>query len=391
MARVRDQGPWRAVLALFQNRGVPATRVLSLDGLDALIGALAAGGRQVVGPSRRGDVVDLDEVQSVTDLPAGLADEQSPGRYRIQATDEPLLFAHTVTATSPRRWLHPPHETLVRIRRVDGSFAVDPRPADDPPLALVGIRPCDVHGIDVADRVARAGGDQRAVARRAATIVVAANCTRADETCFCDSTGTGPEATTGHDLALTEIHDDDGHRFLVDIGTDRGAQLLEGLPSRPATDHDRQAAADGIEQARRQQQRALETEGLHDALLGVLEHPRWDDVADRCLSCGNCTLVCPTCFCTTVEDRTDLLGEWTERSRRWESCFSLDHSHLGEGSVRDTVHHRYRQWLTHKLATWEDQFGESGCVGCGRCITWCPVGIDLTEEVAALRLVPVDR
>lgn len=375
---------------LTQNRGVPGTQVLSLDGLDALIAALAADGRQVVGPSRRGDVIDLDEVQSVTDLPTGIADEQAPGRYRLQATDEPLVFSHTVTATSPRRWLHPPHEALVRIRRVDGSFVVDPPPTDDAPLALVGIRPCDVHGIDVADRVARAGGDHRAVARRAATFVVAANCTRAGETCFCVSTGTGPEATTGHDLALTEIHDADGHRFLVDSATDRGAELLARVPSTPATDQDSQAAAAGIEHARIQQ-RALETEGLHDALLGVLEHPRWDDVADRCLSCGNCTLVCPTCFCTTVEDRTDLLGEWTERSRRWESCFSLDHSHLGEGSVRDTVHHRYRQWLTHKLATWEDQFGESGCVGCGRCITWCPVGIDLTEEVSALRLTPVDQ
>lgn len=375
---------------LTQNRGVPGTQVLSLDGLDALIAALAADGRQVVGPSRRGDVIDLDEVRSVTDLPTGIADEQAPGRYRLPATDEPLVFSHTVTATSPRRWLHPPHEALVRIRRVDGSFVVDPPPTDDAPLALVGIRPCDVHGIDVADRVARAGDDHRAVARRAATFVVAANCTRAGETCFCVSTGTGPEATTGHDLALTEIHDADGHRFLVDIATDRGAELLARVPSTPATDQDSQAAAAGIEHARIQQ-RALETEGLHDALLGVLEHPRWDDVADRCLSCGNCTLVCPTCFCTTVEDRTDLLGEWTERSRRWESCFSLDHSHLGEGSVRDTVHHRYRQWLTHKLATWEDQFGESGCVGCGRCITWCPVGIDLTEEVSALRLTPVDQ
>ncbi len=368
---------------------MPDAHVLSLDGLDALIAALVADGRQVIGPSRRGDVVDLDEVSSVADLPAGLQDEQSPGRYRLRVTDEPLVFGHTVTATSPRRWLHPPHEALVRIRRVNGSLAIDPPRPEEPPLALFGIRPCDVHGVDVADRVARAGNDHPAVARREATTIVAANCTRAGETCFCVSTGTGPEATEGHDLALTEIRDDHGHRFLVEIATERGADLLADVPSTPATRADHDAAAAGIAHAR-EQQRQLETEGLHDALLGVLEHPRWDDVADRCLSCGNCTLVCPTCFCTTVEDRTDLLGEWTERSRRWESCFNLDHSHLGEGSVRDTVHHRYRQWLTHKLATWEDQFGESGCVGCGRCITWCPVGIDLTEEVAALRHTPAD-
>ena len=358
-------------------------------GLDALIKALAADGRRVIGPVRAESVVDLGEIQGFDDLPAGEIDEQGPGRYGLRTTDERRVFGHTTTASSPRRHLHPPRETLVRIRRADDGFEVEVPGADEPPLALVGIRPCDVHGIDVADRVSRAGGDEPAVRRREATIVVAANCTRAGETCFCVSTGTGPEARTGHDLALTELDDEAGHRFLVEVGTERGAALLDRIPSTPATDADRTAAAEGVDRAR-VQTRTLPTEGLHDALLGALESPRWDDVAQRCLSCGNCTLVCPTCFCTTVEDRTDLDGEQSERNRRWESCFTLDHSHLGEGSVRDTVHHRYRQWLTHKLATWVDQFGELGCVGCGRCVTWCPVGIDLTEEALAFNPLPVD-
>ena len=131
--------------------------------------------------------------------------------------------------------------------------------------------------------------------------------------------------------------------------------------------------------------RHVQTDGIRDLLAANLEHPRWDDVAARCLSCTNCTLVCPTCFCSTVEDVTDLTGQSAERWRRWDSCFTLDHSYLHGGSVRPTTRDRYRQWLTHKLGTWIDQFGHSGCVGCGRCITWCPVGIDLTAEVAALR------
>jgi ferredoxin len=131
--------------------------------------------------------------------------------------------------------------------------------------------------------------------------------------------------------------------------------------------------------------RALDTSDLKGLLYGNLEHPRWDEVSQRCLTCGNCTLVCPTCFCSTVEDVTDLSGTETERTRRWDSCFSLDHSYIHGGSVRDSGRARYRQWMTHKLATWFDQFGSSGCVGCGRCITWCPVGIDITEEVRAIR------
>ena len=131
--------------------------------------------------------------------------------------------------------------------------------------------------------------------------------------------------------------------------------------------------------------RTLDTDGIKELLYGSYEHRRWDDVAARCLACANCTLVCPTCFCATVEDVTDLTGDHAERWRRWDSCFTLEHSYLHGGSVRTSTRARYRQWLTHKLATWIDQFGTSGCVGCGRCITWCPVAIDITAEVAAIR------
>ena len=131
--------------------------------------------------------------------------------------------------------------------------------------------------------------------------------------------------------------------------------------------------------------RSLDPTDLRGLLARNLEHPRWDDVATRCLSCTNCTLVCPTCFCSSVEDVTDLAGEGAERNRVWDSCFSVDHSYIHGGSIRPSGRSRYRQWLTHKFGTWHDQFGTSGCVGCGRCITWCPVAIDVTEELAAIR------
>ena len=131
--------------------------------------------------------------------------------------------------------------------------------------------------------------------------------------------------------------------------------------------------------------RELDTDGIKELLYRNYEHPRWDEVAERCLTCGNCTMVCPTCFCTTVEDVTDLAGEHVERHQRWDSCFTVDYSYIHGGAVRASTRSRYRQWMTHKLATWFDQFGSSGCVGCGRCITWCPVGIDITEEARAIR------
>jgi ferredoxin len=192
---------------------------------------------------------------------------------------------------------------------------------------------------------------------------------------------TGPHVTRGFDLAMTELP----AGFVIMAGTDRGQSLLDRLPTQPADAAQLRMAEQVIDQAAQQVTKTLDTHGIHDLLLSNLEHPRWDDVAQRCLSCTNCTMVCPTCFCNSVRDVSDLAGEHIERQRQWDSCFNLDFSYMNGGVVRSQIRHRYRQWLTHKLATWIDQYGTSGCVGCGRCITWCPVGIDLTEEVGAIR------
>ena len=267
-----------------------------------------------------------------------------------------------------------------------GDLQVAEEPDDAGPRAFIGVRACDLHAIAIQDRVFLAGPytDPVYKARREGVFIVAVNCGKAGGICFCVSMGTGPKATVGFDLALTEIIDGD-HRFLVEVGTPRGAEILQQVPQRPAGDADREAGDRIVADAAAQMGRSLDTRDIKDLLYRNLEHPRWQEVAARCLTCGNCTMVCPTCFCTTVEDATDLAGDHAERWRRWGSCFSLEFSYVHGGSIRASAASRYRQWLTHKLATWIDQFGTSGCVGCGRCITWCPVGIDITEEVRAIR------
>ena len=221
--------------------------------------------------------------------------------------------------------------------------------------------------------------------RRENALIIAVNCGQAGGTCFCESMQTGPQVTSGFDLALTEILDDGQHRFLVEVGSTKGGDLLDEIDSIGATDADYSAAAAAIANAKGQMGRTMDISDVKELLQGNQEHPRWDEVASRCLTCGNCTMVCPTCFCTTVEDVTGLDGDHAERWTRWDSCFTLDFSYIHGGIVRGSSKSRYRQWMTHKLAHWIDQFGTSGCVGCGRCITWCPVGIDITEEVAAIR------
>ena len=364
-----------------------ATRVLSIDGLASLLRALRDEGYQLVGPIVRDGAIVHAEIRGIEDLPAGWTETQEAGTYRLKRRRDGALFGYALGPQSWKQQFFVPRLRLFQARRKDGSFIVDAATPTPPRIALIGARSCDLHAIEVQDKTFLAGPvvDPDYAARRQAVFVVAVHCGQAGGTCFCVSMNTGPRVTKGFDLALTELLDDEGHRFVVEVGTERGAQVLAKVGSRAAGAGDIRKADAIVEQTATSMGRKLETEGIKELFYRNLEHPRWDEVAARCLSCANCTLACPTCFCATVEDVTDLAGDTAERWRRWDSCFTLDHSYVHGGSVRVATRSRYRQWLVHKLASWIDQFGTSGCVGCGRCITWCPVGIDLTEEAAAIR------
>ena len=361
------------------------TLVLDRAGIGQLIENLRAGGARTMGPVVRDGAIVPGEITGVDDLPTGYHDEQAPGSYRLSRDDTDEVFGWAVGPGSWKAELFPPQQVVWRATVKDGRFVATEPPLDRSVVAIFGARPCELAAIDVLDRVlGDESVDPRYSARRRRLFVVAVECGTPAGTCFCTSMGTGPGAGPGADLVVTELLDQGPARYLVKVGTDEGAEALDGVAYRPATEGDHDARRDVLAASTEQIYRRLDTDGLPELFERNLEHPRWDEVAERCLSCGNCTSVCPTCFCSDVSDVSDLAGE-LERREEWSSCFNLDHSYLHGGAVRPTIKSRYRQWLTHKLGTWWDQFGTSGCVGCGRCIAWCPVGIDLTEEAAAIR------
>jgi sulfhydrogenase subunit beta (sulfur reductase) len=363
-------------------------RLMALGGLQALIEVLQRGGYRVVGPVLRDAAIIYDDIDGVADLPAGWTDIQDGGTYRVERRPDDALFGYAVGPHSWKKFLHPSRLRLWRAERDESGLHTSEGPEAADRFAFIGVRSCDLHAIQVQDRVLLGGTyvDPHYQARRDGAFIVAVNCGEAGGTCFCVSMGTGPKAQSGFDIALTEISN--GRQFLAEAGSERGAAILAEIPTEEAGSEHIAAAAAVVGRTAANMGREMKTDGIHDLLLNNLEHPRWQEVAGRCLTCGNCTMVCPTCFCTSVEDASDLAGTSAERSRRWDSCFTMDFSYVHGGSVRASPKSRYRQWMTHKLATWWDQFDSSGCVGCGRCITWCPVGIDITEEVRAIRAEP---
>lgn len=344
----------------------------------------------IYGPTVQDQAIIYDEIHSENDLPIGWRDEHEAGHYRLHQRNDDAVFGYVVGPRSWKQYLHSPRVKLFSSSRdADGSIAFTPGDTETVPRrAFIGVRSCELHAIAIQDKVFLGNGqiETHYAKRRQGNFIVAVNCGTAGATCFCSSMKTGPQIAreASYDLAITELLEG-GHRFLMQAGSGVGEEVLAEIPSRLATTEDQLAADRLIEKTEQSLKRSLNIEGLPEALLASFDNPRWENVAERCLSCANCTMVCPTCFCTTVEDVSDISGDHAERWRRWDSCFTMDFTWMPGGSARQSGKSRYRQWLTHKLANWEKQFGTSGCVGCGRCITWCPVGIDLTEEATELR------
>ncbi len=359
--------------------------VMPTSGLDVLIACLTRRGFQVWGARETHGALDLAPIQCAGDLPRGRVEAAEAGVVRMVDGSRDAYFDHTLPAQGLKRLAFPPEEELYEV----GPDLVPREVAVDAPLrAVIGARACDIAALDILERPFMSGPfkDERFRKRREALLLVAVNCMRASPLCFCASMGTGPRAEAGYDLALDEIIQPDRHVFLVSAGSERGREILAELPGEPPVESDVATALDGSRATAASQMRRM-PDGIEDGLKQQLDHPHWAEIGERCLSCANCTMVCPTCFCSTVEDSSSLVGSTASRGRRWDSCFSLDFSFMHGGAARQETGPRYRQWMTHKLAHWHDQFGTSGCVGCGRCIGWCPVGIDITAE-AAVFVVP---
>ncbi|MEW5795324.1 MAG: 4Fe-4S dicluster domain-containing protein [Candidatus Zixiibacteriota bacterium] len=371
-----------------QNKYPLAARFsLDPDRFQQLLDSLIAQKYAVFGPTVGQNAVTYSQITSIQQMPIGWSDEQNGGHYRLSKSSRPALFDYVVGQHSWKHVLYPAFGKLWSATKNERGFEVKaPSENGKPKVALLGVRPCELKALAIHDQILTGGEFEDPFYRkiRSEALIIAVNCARPGGTCFCASVGTGPKAYAGFDLALTEVFHDGTHGLIVEIGSKRGEKLAAGLDLPPATEAETAAAQQTSDQAAKAMGRRLDTNQLKERLYANFDNTNWDKIAERCLTCGNCTMVCPTCFCVNIQDTTDLTGTQAERERRWDSCYSVNFSYIHGGSIRTSPYARYRQWLMHKLAYWQDQFGVIGCVGCGRCITWCPVGIDITEEAAVL-------
>ncbi|MEL6890933.1 MAG: 4Fe-4S dicluster domain-containing protein [Actinomycetota bacterium] len=384
----------------------PRSTLLDLDGLQRVVDLLDA---DVHAPVVRADDLVVAPIRSVGALPVAWGSTSVPGEVTPMRRSDRARFGWALTSSSWKSFVHPPR---IRTMTIGRSAAPGEGPGDDDrdgrrggdavPVsvttrtsrrqALIGVRPCELAALDRLDTVLSSEPIHRSL--RDDTFIAVVNCSTPASTCFCTSMDTGPHVegrTTSHDLEITELVGDDDPVYVVHSVSRAGERLLAALAAEDVgeavEDHHLTSVGEQRDRAEAAITRRLDPDDVRHTLADAHESPHWSDVGDRCLACANCTSVCPTCFCTNLQD-IDRLGESdVERWRTWDSCFGLEFSRVGSSPIRSSIASRYRQWMTHKLDTWHDQFGESGCVGCGRCIAWCPVGIDIAAEADALEAV----
>ncbi len=299
---------------------------------------------------------------------------------------EDMDQSRTVTNLSPKEIFFPKDEVLFEYD-ADGI-----RPADsmDRPIAVWGIRSCDTKSLMLLDKVFGSAiqmpkeerfQDPYWKKRYDGALLFGAACAEPLSTCFCNWFGGGPFATEGMDVHVTDI----GDAFLLNPVTPRGEDYLESLDfTAEVSESDRKAAAEIAGSAEAVMSPPVPIDGLDQLLPGLfLQEEVWGEVSAACINCGACTFVCPTCHCFDMQDEGR--NEKGRRLRVWDSCmFPIFTSEASGHNPRSLSRHRVRQRVMHKYSYYPVNYGEYLCTGCGRCITVCPVNVDIRRTLLKL-------
>jgi ferredoxin len=340
-----------------------------VEDLKRLFEKLASDGYEIVGPKIVDGVIRLVHLKSFDEIATNVSDIQEPGSYKLV---EGSFFRHGLDA--PKRYLYPPS---LRLYRIDKDLKVHIETPGDRKIAFFGIKPCDSAAIAVQEKVFEQNGESYFLTLRKNSIIIVENCIEPGNTCFCATMGTGPKAVKGFDISYTKI---DGS-IVFEAGSEKGLRYLEELNLELADSELSRKYLKVLDESAAKARADFTTDDLPEQLELGMESPIFKEIAEKCLGCANCNLVCPTCFCFDVYDVPNLDGS-ADRIRVWDGCLTYKYALVSGGNFRPDLWARYRHWLLHKFSFWVKQFETFGCVGCGRCITWCPVGIDVRESVS---------
>jgi ferredoxin len=313
--------------------------------------------------------------------------EKDQAIFKEISSSGELFIEYASTMLSPgKMFIYKPKEDILRFRMED-TLSIEECSPEIEKQVIVGIHSCDIHAILYLDKTfLGAFTDPYYKARRDNSFLIALNCMQVSENCFCSSVGTGPhlKAQSGYDIVLTDFEED----YLVELKSARSFELfnLKGKKAGPGVWKGKSKKEESLLKSFK---KIIDVKGIDDLFMKNLDHHVWAETADeRCLSCSNCVMVCPTCFCYDIVDEMSMDLTEVRRFRQLDACQDLRFAAVHGGNFRGTRASRLRQFVMHNL-NYTSQYGLIKTVGCGRCITWCPTKIDLTEMAKEIQRSPI--
>ncbi|MFA4835473.1 MAG: 4Fe-4S dicluster domain-containing protein [Dehalococcoidia bacterium] len=304
--------------------------------------------------------------------------------FREIGSGSEVFLDYQNTTNSPKEAFFPQSERLF-------AYGLDKKglkltvPSEEKKRVVFGIRPCDARSFSMLDPVfdGEKYKDVYYLNKRAATIVIGLGCNKPPATCFCTSVAGNPFSTDGLDLLLVDI----GEEYAAEAITDKGERFMEGREGFGEASPDNMVSMGKVkESAEASMSPSVKIDGLSEKLPGLFDHPIWDSLHEKCLGCGICTYLCPTCHCFDIIDEA---AESTgERVRIWDSCqFKLFTQETSGANPRPAAKDRLKQRIMHKFSYFRDNYDQTACVGCGRCILHCPVNLDIRRILAGINSI----
>lgn len=293
------------------------------------------------------------------------------GNFRRVTDPKEITLNGRNTQRSPKELFFPQTEVMFTYQK--GNKGEAERPALTEKRVILGIRPCDVKGMLLLDKLFDNEDyrDPYYIEKREATIIIGLACNNPQETCFCTSLGIQPDSKEGMDVLLREIKGG----YLATGVSKKGEELISSLPDAKGNEKTREVGKPSTS--------FTIDGGLSAKLSERFDDEVWAKISEKCLGCATCTYLCPTCHCFDVQD--EVVGEEGRRIRLWDSCqFPLFTRHTTGHNPREKGRERMRNRIMHKFSYFVNIFGETACVGCGRCIANCPVNFDIREVIHRL-------
>ena len=328
-------------------------------------------------------VVYTPSIRKIEDRAMGVTQEEK--LFLPFETGNDVILDGPNTVKPPKDILFPNVEKMYHYKAAgDDSYIREILPEDTKKI-LFGIRPCDMRSIESMDKVffTKTYVDSYYAKRRDQVTIVAIGCIQPERTCFCDSMGIDPNQAPGADVMMNTAADPEGEYYVLKAQTEKGQVLLNAISS-----------LDQLKEAEPYQGtvcslKIQKAEDLDKKLAGMFEHPIWDKVTKGCIGCGTCTFVCPTCYCFDIDNEN--YGNEGCKYRCWDSCMFSDYTRMAGGAnPRPTKKERLRNRYMHKLSYFNERYGETLCVGCGRCIANCPSHLDISEFIEKATLADPD-